>query len=846
MGVIGGRRSRVFAGLLALCVAALVAGLSPLGAQVATPFWGQVGADLEGEAGGDSFGGAVAISDDGNTIIIGATGPFGGTGYVRIYRLAGNTWTQLGSDIEGIDDGDDFGGAVVISADGHTVIIGASGPFGAAGYSGVYRFTNGAWAQLGSDIDGEAAGDRSGGSVAMSDDGNTVIVGAERNDGANGSSSGHARIFNYDVTTDSWDQVGGDIDGEAANDRSGGAVAMSADGNTVIIGAYSNDGANGSSSGHARIFNYDVTTDTWDQVGGDIDGEAVGDFSGGAVAMSADGNTVIIGAEENVGVNGDFSGHARIFNYDGTAWNQVGGDIDGEGEFDAFGFAVAMSADGSRVTISAPFGFANGDFPGNARVFDYDGASWNQVGENLDGEFDDGVFGYAVAMSADGNRMIIGGPGGGGVANLAGHARVFDAAPDGLVLLDAPCVVGSGPVSPGTPFTVQVTGATCDVPASASSAIVSLQSVTPSGSGNLRVSEAGVAPAGGVVNYAANSLSNSNTVTVPLSAGGAIDVAANASASSVAVVVIGYYDATGSLAYTPLTPCAVADSRSSQGPTGNFVGPFTEGGAPYPDIDVVGTFPAGQGSNGTTNCGVPASADAVMVNVVAVGGSGFPGGIAVGTGGTEPALTTTNFAPIGLNNAAATIVPLNGGETIAVNLLGQVGASTHVRLVVLGFYENNNGLDYVPVNPCAAFDSRVLNSDPDNAPTGAFAGKRLAGSAAANNFTGTTTYNVTGSIPAAQGGASDCGVPDGVSAVLVNLVGIQPDALGNFRAFATGSTPTGGVLNFANLTPAMNNSNAVVVPVNASGDMDVFINAPSNVGNPTVHARGVILGYYTN
>ena len=83
--------------------------------------------------------------------------------------------------------------------------------------------------------------------------------------------------------------------------------------------------------------------------------------------------------------------------------------------------------------------------------------------------------------------------------------------------------------------------------------------------------------------------------------------------------------------------------------------------------------------------------------------------------------------------------------------------------------------------------------------------------------------------------------------MLVNLVGIQPDALGNFRAFAAGSSPTGGVLNFANLTPAMNNSNAVVVPVDpAAGNMDVFINSPSNVGNPTVHARGVILGYYTN
>ena len=82
--------------------------------------------------------------------------------------------------------------------------------------------------------------------------------------------------------------------------------------------------------------------------------------------------------------------------------------------------------------------------------------------------------------------------------------------------------------------------------------------------------------------------------------------------------------------------------------------------------------------------------------------------------------------------------------------------------------------------------------------------------------------------------------------MLVNLVGIQPEASGNFQAFATGTNPTGGVLNFANVSPAMNNSNAVVVPVDANGNMDLFVNAPGNVGNATVHARGVILGYYTD
>ena len=140
----------------------------------------------------------------------------------------------------------------------------------------------------------------------MSADGNTVVIGAPFNDG-NGSVSGHARV--YRLTNDAWSQLGGDIDGEAAFDRSGAAVAMSADGNTVIIGAPQNDD-NGDRSGHVRV--YRLTNDAWSQLGVDIAGEAAGDRSGAAVAMSADGNTVIIGASEN-GDNGDRSGHVRVY-----------------------------------------------------------------------------------------------------------------------------------------------------------------------------------------------------------------------------------------------------------------------------------------------------------------------------------------------------------------------------------------------------------------------------------------------------------------------------------------------------------------------------------------------------
>ncbi len=111
------------------------------------------------------------------------------------------------------------------------------------------------------------------------------------------------------MTDGGWVQVGADIDGETAGDESGLSVAMNAVGDTVIIGAYGNDG-NGDDSGHARVFT--LTDGGWVQVGADIDGETAGDESGLSVAMNAVGDTVIIGATLNDG-NGDSSGHARVF-----------------------------------------------------------------------------------------------------------------------------------------------------------------------------------------------------------------------------------------------------------------------------------------------------------------------------------------------------------------------------------------------------------------------------------------------------------------------------------------------------------------------------------------------------
>ncbi len=143
--------------------------------------------------------------------------------------------------------------------------------------------------------------------ISLSADGTILAIGADLNDD-NGKSSGHVRIYKNQF--DEWIQLGADINGEAAFDGSGISVSLSADGTIVAIGSFRNDD-NGIDSGHVRI--YKNQNDNWIQIGADIEGESAGDWFGTCVSLSSDGNTVAIGARFNDGINGQDSGHVRVY-----------------------------------------------------------------------------------------------------------------------------------------------------------------------------------------------------------------------------------------------------------------------------------------------------------------------------------------------------------------------------------------------------------------------------------------------------------------------------------------------------------------------------------------------------
>jgi len=200
---------------------------------------------------------------------------------------------QIGNPINGEAAEDRSGNSISSSNDGHTIAIGAyfnDGNGSNSGHVRVYEWNGTSWVQKGLDLNGEAADDLSGFSVSISANGNIVAIGAPNNDG-NGSNAGHTRVYGWNSS--SWIQLGADINGEAANDGFGTSVALSDDGLTLAVGATGNDG-NGASSGHVRAFTWNGTA--WIQKGIDINGESADDLSGGAVSLNSDGSILAIGA----------------------------------------------------------------------------------------------------------------------------------------------------------------------------------------------------------------------------------------------------------------------------------------------------------------------------------------------------------------------------------------------------------------------------------------------------------------------------------------------------------------------------------------------------------------------
>ena len=385
--------------------------------------WTQRGADIDGANAGDYGGFSVSMSADKNTIAMSAVHRSTGginTGQVRMFDWNGSAWIQRGSDINGEAAGDKAGWSISLSTDGNTIAIGArynDGGGSNAGHVRIYDWSGGAWTQRGTDIDGESSGDEMGQSVALSSDTNTLVVGSPWNDGA-GANSGSVRVYDWNGTA--WNQRGTDIDGESSNNYNGQSVSISANGSIIAMGAVKNNG----NAGHVRIYSWNGSA--WVQLGADIDGETAGDEIGQSIALTADGNSIVMGAQFNDG-GGSNSGHARVFDWNGSDWVQRGTDIDGERSGDYSGISVSITDDGNSIAIGARGNDDGGSGAGQARVYNWDGSAWVQRGSDIDGESSGDGSAQSLKVSGDGITLAVGALyNDNSNGSDAGHVRVYD------------------------------------------------------------------------------------------------------------------------------------------------------------------------------------------------------------------------------------------------------------------------------------------------------------------------------------------------------------------------------------------------------------------------------------
>lgn len=387
-----------------------------------------MGTDIDGEASGDQSGSGVSLSSDGSILAVGApinSGSGPGSGHVRVYawNSSASRWDQRGSDINGEASLDSSGSAVSLSSDGSVIAIGApynDGNGSDSGHVRVYVWNAGTstWTQRGSDINGENAGDQSGGAVSLSSDGSVVAIGARFNDGA-GSNSGHVRVYEWDGS--SWVQRGADLDGAASGDLGGFAVSLWGNGSVVAVGSYLYDRSGASNVGRVDVYGWSGSS--W-VASGSIEGEAAGDSFGYSVSLASDYLTLAVGAPDNDG-GGVGAGSTRVYEWSGSSWTQRGSDLDGEAAGDLSGRSVSLSADGQYLAIAAPSNDGSFSDSGSVRVFGWNGTSWSQRGVDLNGEASGDQSGFALSISRDASTVAIGSRQNDGIGASSGHVRVY-------------------------------------------------------------------------------------------------------------------------------------------------------------------------------------------------------------------------------------------------------------------------------------------------------------------------------------------------------------------------------------------------------------------------------------
>jgi len=318
---------------------------------------------------------AVVLSGDGNRVAVGH--PYHNSdnderaGKVEVYEYVRGTWTPVGEPFLGPEGNSYLGrkGSIAMSNDGATIAIGDYLFGSRSGRVQVFKLISGVWEQVGGDIVGENEKDQFGASVSLSQDGTMLAAGAMLHT----NSRGIARVFRFipdplspnglngNSTVGNWEQRGDMIRGGPGYCLFGWPVSLSHDANRIAVTSTSflGDEIDCTSSlpddvGEVRMFEYNSIEGVWNQMGPGFTGDDDSNEFGWSISLAGDGNTLAVSASKSDRNNKTDVGFARTFRYQCGNWTQVGSDLDGELAGDRFGFANDLSYNGQRMALGAP------------------------------------------------------------------------------------------------------------------------------------------------------------------------------------------------------------------------------------------------------------------------------------------------------------------------------------------------------------------------------------------------------------------------------------------------------------------------------------------------------------
>ncbi len=318
--------------------------------------WTQQGLKLAGlgAVGSARRGWSVALSADGNTAIVGGRNDNGGDGAVWVWTRNGGVWTQQGPKLVPVYPAGGFsrqGASVALSADGNTAIVGGPGYNGDGGAAWVWIRSGGVWTQQGLQLAGSDAVGLAvqGATVALSADGNTAIVGGPGDNGGAGAAWVWTRSGGV------WTQQGAKLVGSGASGAARqGAVSLSADGNTAVVGGGGDNGGDGAAWVWTR------SGGVWTQQGAKLVGSgASGHARQGVVSLSADGDVAIVGGlydDGNTGAAWVWTRSDGVWTRSEGVWTQEGTKLVGSGAVGAAfqGVSVCLSGDGKTAIVGGP------------------------------------------------------------------------------------------------------------------------------------------------------------------------------------------------------------------------------------------------------------------------------------------------------------------------------------------------------------------------------------------------------------------------------------------------------------------------------------------------------------